>query len=134
MDDTIGSSETESEVNGLLARRSVRLAVIWAGWTLVGLFFTSQILVSYAYMKSSIPVTKALFWQMSICYLWALATPLVFWLARRYRIERQHWLRRLLLHAVVGLVLRSALIIRVHYPIFMPFSRLCSRNELVRPV
>jgi two-component system, LytTR family, sensor kinase len=120
MDNTIGSSETESSVNRLLERRSVRLAIIWIGWTLVGLFFTSQILVSYAYMKNSIPFAKALFWQMSICYLWALATPLVFWLARRFRIERQHWLRRILLHAVVGLVLVSTMS-GVHYPIFMPF-------------
>jgi len=69
MDNTIGASETESGISRLLERRSVRLAVIWAGWTLVGLFFTSQILVSYAYMKNSIPFVKALFWQVSICYL-----------------------------------------------------------------
>lgn len=120
MDNTMESSETESGVKRLLARRSGRLAVIWAGWTLVGLFFTSQILVSYAYMKNSIPVGKALFWQMSICYLWALATPLVFWLARRFRIERQHWSRRILFHSVVGLILVSTMS-AVHYPIFMPF-------------
>lgn len=120
MDNTIGLSETESRVNRLLAWRSVRLAVIWAGWTLVGLFFTSQILVSYARMKNPISFDKALFWQMSICYLWALATPLVFWLARRFRIERQYWSRRLLLHGVVGVVLVSTMS-AVHYPIFMPF-------------
>ena len=56
MDNTMGSSETESGVNRLLARRSVRLAIIWVGWTLVGLFFTSQILVSYAYMEKLHPV------------------------------------------------------------------------------
>jgi two-component system LytT family sensor kinase len=120
MDNTIAASETESKVNRLLALRSIRLAVIWVGWTLVGLFFTSQILVSYAYMKNSIPLTKALFWQLSICYLWALATPLVFWLARRFRIERQYWLRRILIHAVVGVVLVSSMS-AVHYPIFMSF-------------
>ena len=120
MDDTIGSAETESGVNHLLARRSVRLAIIWIGWTLVGLFFTSQILVSTAYMEKRIPVDKAAFWQMSICYLWALATPLVFWLARRFRMERQHWLRRLLFHCIVGLALVSTMS-AVHYPIFMPY-------------
>ena len=120
MDNTIASSETESGVNRLLARRSVRLAVIWAGWTLVGLFFTSQILLSTAYMEKSIPFDKALFWQMSICYLWALATPLVFWLARRFRIERQNWSRRVALHAGVGLLLVSTMS-AVHYPIFMPY-------------
>jgi two-component system LytT family sensor kinase len=120
MDNTIAASETESGVNRLFSRRSVRLGVIWAGWTLVGFFFTSQILVSYAYMKNSIPIAKALFWQMSICYIWALATPLVFWLARRFRIERQQWSRRILLHFVVGLLLVSTMS-AVHYPIFMSF-------------
>jgi LytS/YehU family sensor histidine kinase len=120
METTIGLEQTDSGVNRLLGRRSVRLAMIWVGWTLVGLFFTSQVLVSYLYMKNSIPLDKALFWQMSACYLWALATPLVFWLARRFRIERQNWSRRLLLHAIVGLLLVSAMS-AVHYPIFMPY-------------
>jgi len=119
MDHTIGANETESRLTRLLARRSGRLAVIWVGWTLVGLFFTSQILVSYARMKNPIPFAKALFWQMSICYLWALATPLVFWLARRFRIDRQYWSRRLVFHGVVGLVLVSTML-AIHYPIFMP--------------
>ena len=44
----------------------------------------------------------------------------MFWLARRFRIERQHWSRRILLHAIVGLVLVSSMT-AVHYPIFMPF-------------
>src|ERR1700687_2698885 len=119
MDNTIGSAESESEsrVNRLLERRSVRLAIIWIGWTLVGLFFTSQILVSYSYMEKPIPINKAAFWQMSICYLWALLTPLVFWLARRFRIERHNWARRVALHAVVGLLLVGTMS-AVHYPIF----------------
>src|SRR5882672_1062237 len=120
MDNTIGSQETESRVNRFFEFRSVRLAIIWIGWTLVGLFFTSQILVSTAYMEKSIAINKAAFWQMSICYLWAFATPLVFWLARRFRIERQNWLARVALHAVVGLLLVGTMS-AVHYPIFMPY-------------
>ena len=38
-----------------------------------------------------IPYAKAFFVQASACYLWALVTPLVLWLARRYRIDRQNW-------------------------------------------
>jgi hypothetical protein len=120
MDNKIGSPETESLISRLLARRSVRIATIWVGWTLVGLFFTSQILVSYSYMDKPIPFDEALFWQTSVCYLWALATPLVLWLARRFRIERQYWARRLAIHAVVGLFL-AASISALHYPIFQPY-------------
>ena len=123
MDNKIGSPETESALSRLLARRSVRIATIWVGWTLVGLFFTSQILVSYSYMDKPIPFDEALFWQTSVCYLWALATPLVLWLARRFRIERQYWARRLAVHAVVGLFL-AASISALHYPIFQPYLKL----------
>ena len=99
MNKTIGSSETESRTKRLLARRSVRLALIWGVWTLVGLFFTSQALVYEVYMEKRPPLRYVMFMQMSMCYLWALTTPLVLWLARRFRIDRDKWPRRTLLHA-----------------------------------
>ena len=55
--------------------------------------------------------------QASACYLWALATPLVLWLARRYRIERHNWMRRLLLHLLISIGLVSVILV-VNYPIF----------------
>src|SRR5258705_10769838 len=63
---------------------------------------------------------KVLVMQMSISPLWALATPLVWWLARRFCIERQNWRRRILFRLVVGLLLVS-MISAIHFLIFMPF-------------
>src|ERR1041384_3159556 len=87
----------------LLSKRLVRFGLIWGVWTIVTLFFSTQ-----AYFMNweprRMPYTQALLSQASACYFWALATPLVLWLATRYRIERHNWIRRLLLHLLFGLV------------------------------
>lgn len=118
MNDTY--AEAPSNLARLLKRRWFRLAMIWGVWTLVGLFFTSQIFVSSAYMEKRPTLSRVLFMQMSICYLWALATPLVLWLARRFCIERQNWRSRILFHAFGGIAL-VGLMSAIHFLIFMPF-------------
>jgi two-component system LytT family sensor kinase len=120
MNDTPDYAEAPSNFARLLKRRWFRLAMIWGVWTLVGLFFTSQIFVSSAYMEKRPTLSRVLFMQMSICYLWALATPLVLWLARRFCIERQNWRSRILFHAFGGLAL-VGLMSAIHFLIFMPF-------------
>src|SRR5882724_3235835 len=120
MNDTLDYSETPSRLRSLLTRRWFRLALIWGVWTLVGLFFTSQIFVYSVYMEKRPPLGRVLFMQMSVCYLWALATPLVFWLARRFRIERQNWRSRIMFHAFGGLALVGTMS-ALHFLIFMPF-------------
>ncbi len=119
-DDTLDSAEASSSVARLLKLWWFRLALIWGAWTLVGLFFTSQIFVQTAYMEKRPLLGRVLFMQMSICYLWALATPLVLWLARRFRIERQNWRGRILFHAFGGVAL-VGLMSAIHFMIFMPF-------------
>jgi two-component system LytT family sensor kinase len=120
MNDTFDYSEAPSNLTRLLKHRWFRLAMIWGVWTLVGLFFTSQIFVSTAYMEKRPTLSRVLFMQMSICYLWALATPLVLWLARRFCIERQNWRSRILFHAVGGIAL-VGLMSAIHFLMFMPF-------------
>ena len=41
-------------------------------------------------------------------YLWALATPLVFWLGGRFRIEKDRWLPGLCVHAAAGITIALA--------------------------
>lgn len=92
----------------ILSRRLVRYGLIWGIWTIVGLFFTTQIYVSDYASNQPIRYGRPLLVQMSACYLWALATPLVLWLSRRYCIQRHNWLRRSLFHFVASIVLVSA--------------------------
>jgi two-component system, LytTR family, sensor kinase len=98
-------------------QRWVRLGIIWGVWTLVGLLFTSQLYFSRMNSERAMGWHKVLLVQLSGAYLWALATPLVLWLARRFPFERQHWLRNLLAHLGVSLPL-IALIYTVYSNIF----------------
>ena len=88
----------------------MRLAFIWLVWTLVGFFFASQLYVVAARSGSErpIPFSRALVWQMGACYLFALLTPLVLWLSRRFRIERANWRRAVLVHAAAGTLIAVA--------------------------
>ena len=103
----------------VLSKRLVRYGLIWGVWTLVALFFSSQ-----AYMMASerqeVRYAREFLFQAIACYLWALATPLVLWLSRRYRIERNNWKRRAGLHFLFSLALVSTLLL-IHPVIFMGF-------------
>ncbi len=99
-------------------------------WTLVGLFFTSQVLFNSIYMEKRMPLGNVFFMQMSICYFWALTTPLVLWLARRFRIDRDKWARRVLLHSVVSVLLVGSMS-AIHYVLFIAYF---GRYELLTPL
>ena len=110
--------EQESQTERAFSRRGIRLAIIWGVWTVVALFFSTQVYMMYYAEKQPIPYAKAFFVQASACYLWALVTPLVLWLARRFRIERNNWPRKVAVHILISLALVSALII-IHFVIYM---------------
>lgn len=75
-----------------------RVALFWAGWTVVGLFFSSQTYLAYTYAGRSIPWSGALFLGLSEWYVWAALSPLLLFLARRYPLGRGSWFRSLLIH------------------------------------
>ena len=83
-------------------QRWARLGFIWGVWALVGLFFSSQIYVYFARTQRAVPVWRALAWQMSATLVFALSTPMVLWLARRYPFERAAWKRALAVHVLAG--------------------------------
>jgi len=130
MDSTLKFPGTPSRAGQLLQRPLVRFGLIFVGWTLVGLFFTSQVLFNSIYMEKRMPIGNVFFMQMSICYLWALTTPLVLWLARRFRIDRDKWLRRTLLHAGIGVLLVGSMS-AIHYVIFIYYF---GRLEYLTPL
>ena len=88
--------------------RVMRLGFIWGMWTLVGFFFASQIYFLVAKTERPVTFSKALAWQLSCVYIFALATPLVLRLARRYRIERPNWRRNVMIHALAGILISVA--------------------------
>src|SRR5438045_5244889 len=86
-------------------QRATRLAFVWGVWTLVGLFVASQLCVYFARTEKAVGLLKSVAWQVLAVYVFALSTPLVLWLARRFRIERSNWRRALAVHMLAGLAL-----------------------------
>ena len=41
------------------------------------------------------------------CYLWALFTPIIFWMCNRFTLERTNWARRIALYVVSGLLISN---------------------------
>ncbi len=93
---------------GVRRQRRARLAFILLVWTLVGLFFSSQIYFVMLGTAKSVPLRVALAWQMTAVVIFAVSTPLVLWLARRYRFERQTWKRAVPVHLLAGTVISGA--------------------------
>jgi len=112
------NSDPTVDDNPMLSRRLVRFGLIWGVWTIVALFFTTQVYVMYYADRQPIRYLQGFLVQGSACYLWALATPLVLWLARRFCIDRSNWLRRTALHFLFSLGLVSTLL-ALHFLIFM---------------
>jgi two-component system LytT family sensor kinase len=89
--------------------RRVDLLMIFAFWTFIALLTSANALLDprgrgLQAVLPSAPVALAFIES----YFWALLTPLVFWLASRYSIERAHWFSRLSLFFVLGMLISIA--------------------------
>jgi len=120
MDNTIGASETESGL--VLSRASLcptggHLGRLDTGWFVL---HQPDPRVLCLHEEFDSVCQGSLLASLHLLPL-GVSYSVVFWLARRFRIERQHQLRRILIHALVGLVLVSTMS-AVHYPIFMALS------------
>jgi signal transduction histidine kinase len=85
-------------------RKSFLWGSVFGIWTLFGLLASSQVYYDRAFVGRPVPFVKALAWQMAACYAIALGTPLVLWLAQRYRIESRNWARRITFHILASFV------------------------------
>jgi signal transduction histidine kinase len=79
--------------------------VIWCGWTALALFFA--ISASLTYLSTGRPANWALSIRRSLLewWLWALLTPIVVWLARRYPLDRRWPWHHGLVHGAAGAAL-----------------------------
>ena len=112
------ASEETPRLQRVWVKRLVRLGIIWGLWTIAALFFSTQVFMMYYSERQPIPYARAFLVQGSACYVWALVTPLILWLARRFRIDRDRWLRKVLLHMLFSVALVSTLI-ALHFVVYM---------------
>jgi signal transduction histidine kinase len=95
-----------------VARRNRRIwietALIFAAWTVYGLLLANQIRMQAGLLGRWAPWIVVLRSSLLDAYLWAFATLVIFWLARRVPIERGHLGRGISVHLIAAILLSVA--------------------------
>jgi len=81
---------------------------IWIGWTALALFFAVSTSLTYRSTGRPANWTLTIERALSEWWLWALLTPLVAWLARRFPLHGDHRVRHALVHVACGALLATA--------------------------
>ena len=71
-------------------------------WTVLGLFYFSQGLTQRLRVNDPTPWWHYLVAWLLGAYVWALLTPAILWLSRRFTVERHNWLWRVALHLLLS--------------------------------
>ena len=80
----------------------LKWGVIFGCWTLLGLLYAGHLCLIYARSKQPVIWTAAISWALIFWYSWAILSPLILRLARRFPLERQQLFRGLLIHLPVS--------------------------------
>jgi hypothetical protein len=93
-------------MTALVGRRPV---LIFGAWTVAGVFFASQLYFLYPITSGGREISfgRALLVNLPFYWLWALLTPAILGLARRFPLERARWKRSLAVHAGASVVLSA---------------------------
>jgi len=89
-------------------RRNSRtqLLLVFAAWTLIAAFDIGKRFVESRMYGRTLGLGEVLL-NLESAWVWTAFTPLIFFLAERYPIERAHWVRRLALHFVFSVVIAA---------------------------
>jgi two-component system, LytTR family, sensor kinase len=83
-------------------------AIIFAAWAVFGLLLANQSYIQAALGGRQMPVVTALRPGLLEAFLWALTTLIIFWLARRFPLERGRVLRGIAVHLVSAVLIALA--------------------------
>jgi two-component system, LytTR family, sensor kinase len=95
--------ENHMEFHGKPKSVWIKVLAITGGWALYGLFFTSQAYLNQAFFGREVRWGQALAIWMLCAFAWALLTPAILWLARRFPFTRKNWLSPLLVHIAAAI-------------------------------
>jgi signal transduction histidine kinase len=113
-------------------RRSVfqqlwlRCLLIFGVWTAIGLVDAGQSYFLRATSNNPTPLVSCLLLGVSDYYVWALFTPLIWWMAERFPLEPGKWHWRLCLHIAASL-LTSLAVIAVEVPVMQAIPHALTR-------
>jgi two-component system LytT family sensor kinase len=78
-----------------------RVLLIFGAWTLFGALIGGEAIV----LGEGLSISDALIWYLAWTYTWALFTPVILWLRRRFRFQRHRWASSLAIHLVASLLI-----------------------------
>ena len=81
-----------------------RWAIVFALWTLLGLFFASETFFAFQLGGQSISWRQALLYELPGWYMWALLAPAIVLLSARVRFARDRWTFALIFHLTASLL------------------------------
>jgi two-component system, LytTR family, sensor kinase len=93
------------------SRSWTKILGIFGAFSVLGLLFSSQVWVDYAYSGQRVTWALALAIALIQWYLWALLTPILQRLAHRFRLQRGRWGIALLVHGILSVVIGVAMIV-----------------------
>ncbi len=105
------------------APRWRRWAIIIGVWAAFGLVASAQHHISSSLSRGvDLPWSISFRLQLPVAMIWALATPGIQWLGRRFPIDRDHWATSLPIHAVAcaGFIFALVLGYVVHTNLVLP--------------
>ncbi|PYS88721.1 MAG: histidine kinase [Acidobacteria bacterium] len=87
----------------LTAQRWLKWFAVFGSFTLVGLMFAGQWYVGYTANGYPVTWTQVLTWALTEWEIWALLSPFILVLARRFYIDRQNWRKTVAVHLLLGI-------------------------------
>jgi signal transduction histidine kinase len=94
----------------------------FAGWTALGLFFGSQAVIYSTYGGDPRPIWPQIYSALADWYCWALLSPAILWLGRRFPLARRDWWRSVPVLFVAGLLFTGLkIVLRFEVGQLLPF-------------
>jgi two-component system LytT family sensor kinase len=119
-----GATVGDAAAGGARRRRGLKWGIIVGFWLFFGLLNASQLYVGLRIENFPVPLWGMFAWELTGWGSWALLTPIVLRLGRRFPLERSAWARGLLVHLPACLAIAVAHIAFLIYLtlIFRPFG------------
>lgn len=88
-----------------LDRKYLKWVAIWGVWTLVAIFFTSQVTLQSQVYPNPTPFYRVLMWQLFSGYVWFAISPIILWLGRKFTFEDGNWKTSVPVHLGASIVI-----------------------------
>src|SRR3954468_16917102 len=90
-----------------MRRRVVIALLVFLAWTVLAGFFAASTSLTYISQGRQGLWGRTLLIELAQWWIWAALTPLVFWVSRRFRLDRPPVLIAVLVHAPLGIALAA---------------------------